>query len=84
MMESSEIKMTDEHDKFSPQASTFINSDVIYYSEWDFFLNLGTTNIIKVLEALSDEVSIIIFEIIRKYTKNNTNDMKHRLHLTYK
>jgi predicted transcriptional regulator len=47
-------------------------------------LNLGTTSVIKVLEALSDEVSINIFEIIRKYTKNNTNDMKHRFHLTYK
>jgi len=37
----------------------------------------------KVLEALSDDVSVNIFEIIQKYTKN-TNDLKQGLHLTYK
>jgi DNA-binding HxlR family transcriptional regulator len=46
-------------------------------------LNFRTTNVKKVLEALSDEVSVNIFEIIQKYTKN-TNDLKQGLHLTYK
>lgn len=46
-------------------------------------MNFRTTNVKKVLEALSDEVSVNIFEIIQKYTKN-TNDLKQGLHLTYK
>lgn len=48
-----------------------------------FFLRYKKTNVLKVLEALSDDVSINLFEIIQKYRKN-TNDLKQGLHLTYK